>query len=306
MCLVHLQEKVMTFSTMLAGKVKNASDLHYPLLASPKLDGVRCHIIDGTAISRNLLKFRNPGVQKKFGKVKLNGLDGELMVGDPTHPEAFRQTGLLNSLGGDCSKVKLFVFDDFSQPNASFIARLERAHRRIESYKLDFAPVEHRMLNDGDQLLEYEADCLSRGYEGVMVRSLEGRYKYGRSTTREGWLLKLKRFEDSEAVIDDAEELMHNANEKTLMRKGKLVRNSKKEGKIGMDTLGAVNCRDIHDGRPVDVGSGFTAAERAALWRLHKEGKLIGKVIKYKHFPSGGKDKPRFPIFLGFRDEIDL
>jgi len=33
---------------------------------------------------------------------------------------------------------------------------------------------------------------------------------------------------------------------------------------------------------------------------------LMGKVVKYKSQPTGVKDKPRFPVFLGFRDKVDM
>ena len=34
---------------------------------------------------------------------------------------------------------------------------------------------------------------------------------------------------------------------------------------------------------------------------------LIGKAyVKYRSFPHGEKDKPRFPRALGFRDSIDM
>ena len=52
------------------------------------------------------------------------------------------------------------------------------------------------------------------------------------------------------------------------------------------------------------VGSGFTDAQRLDFWRNAES--LIGKVIKYKSFTVGVKDKPRFPIFLGFRHKDDL
>ena len=295
----------MTFKTMLAGKADPAK-FRFPMLVSPKLDGVRCHIIDGVAVSRNLLPFKNPAIQSRYGLKKFNGLDGEFMVGDPTHPEAFRQTGLLNSHGGDVSEVKLFVFDDFTRPDFYFHSRLTRAHDRINGEISRFAPVEHVTLHNEGELSAYEEWCLDKGYEGAMIRDPDGLYKYGRSTTNEGWLLKLKRFEDSEAVIEGVKELMHNANEKTLVRNGKAVRNTKKEGKVGRGILGSVICRDIHNGREVDVGSGFTDAERYALWAQHWNGGLVGQVIKYQYFPTGSKDKPRFPTFKGFRDRGDI
>lgn len=298
----------MTFKTMLAGKV-DAAKLKFPLLASPKLDGVRVHIIDGVAVSRNLLPFRNPAIQERFGRKEYNGLDGEFMVGDPTHPEAFRQTGLLNALSGNVDDVKLFAFDDFTQPELIFAHRLGgvaiRAKQSAKSRR-DIVAVPHDLIPSHDDLERYEATCLEHGYEGVMVRDPRGPYKYGRSTTNEGWLLKLKRFEDDEAVIIDAEERMHNANEKTLVRNGKAVRNTRQEGKVATGVLGAVRVRNIRTGVIFNVGSGFDDAERHALWQEHLNGTLAGKTIKYQYFPSGSKDKPRFPTFKGFRDRSDI
>ena len=51
------------------------------------------------------------------------------------------------------------------------------------------------------------------GFEGAMVRSLDGRYKNGRSTLREGLLLKVKPWKDSEAEILEVYEMMRNENE---------------------------------------------------------------------------------------------
>lgn len=298
----------MTFKTMLAGKVKNVEDLRFPVLVSPKLDGVRCHIIDGVAVSRNQLPFRNPAIQARYGRHEFNGLDGEFMVGDPTHPEAFRQTGLLNSHGGDCSEVKLFVFDDFSA-DTHFEWRLKSANRRVSSLK-GFGHVVHHLVRTPDRLLELEAEFLEQGYEGAMIRDPSGPYKYGRSTTNEGYLLKLKRFEDSEAEIIGVEERMHNANEKTLVRNGKAARNTRKEGKIPTGVLGAFQVRDINTGVEFWVGSGFTDTEREQLWAAHMDdpeyNPLNGLVIKYQYFPTGSKDKPRFPTFKGFRDQGDI
>ena len=289
------------FKSMLAGKVKNIEELRYPVLASPKLDGIRFHIIGGVVVSRNLLPFKNLALQKKFGKKKYNGLDGEIMCGAPTDAAAFRKSAVVNSINGDIGVVTLHVFDDFTNPGWEFRDRLIDAHQRIMDVP-GFTPVDHYYANNSEELSALEESFLELGYEGLMVRDAYGPYKHGRSTTREGWLLKLKRFEDSEAVIDDVEELMHNANEKTLTRGGKAVRNTKKEGKVGLNRLGAYHVRDIHTGVAFRVGSGFTDAERMDLW--DGANLNIGKVIKYRYFPTGSKSKPRFPVFLGFREDI--
>ncbi len=295
------------FKTMLAGKVEDPSTIRYPVLASPKLDGIRFHVIDGVVVSRNLLPFRNAKLQKKFGKKKYSGLDGEIMCGDPTDPKAFRRAAVANSLDGDIKEVVFHVFDDFSNPTLRFDTRLRSARQVVgESPHSGLRMVPHVEIKTADDLLQFESECLAAGYEGVMIRDPKGPYKYGRSTAREGYLLKLKQFHDSEAVILDAEEKMHNANEKTLLRAGKAVRNTRKEGKVPMGVLGSVTVRDLHTGVEFSVGSGFVDSERQALWADHQSGRLAGRIIRYQYFPTGSKDKPRFPTFQGFRDEGDI
>ncbi len=44
--------------------------------------------------------------------------------------------------------------------------------------------------------------------------------------------------------------------------------------------------------------------DRKEVWE-NKE-KYIGKILKYKSQKSGEKDKPRFPTFIGFRNEKDM
>ena len=44
---------------MLSHTITDTSDVKYPVLVSQKLDGIRCLIIDGVAVSRNLKPIRN-------------------------------------------------------------------------------------------------------------------------------------------------------------------------------------------------------------------------------------------------------
>lgn len=291
-----------TFKSMLAAKADPAL-LKFPLIASPKLDGVRCHIIDGVAVSRSLLPFKNPEIQRMFGKPEYNGLDGELMVGDPLDEEAFRKTGVLNAKDQDCSEVRLYVFDDFSDPTAAFHSRFETCNHFCYSQEFLIA-VEHQLIRDQAALDAYEERMLTAGFEGVMTRDPNGPYKFGRSTTKEGWLLKLKRFEDSEAEIIGYEELLSNQNDKTLVKNNKAKRSTHADGMVPQNALGAVHVRDLVSKVEFHLGSGFKMAERTELWKNPQA--LIGRIIKYQHFNYGVKDKPRIPTFKGFRDPSDL
>ena len=60
----------------------------------------------------------------------------------------------------------------------------------------------------------------------------------------------------------------------------------------------------MHTGVEFSIGSGFTEEQRREIW--NKKVELIGSIVKYKYFEVGVKDKPRFPIFLAFRDKKDM
>src|SRR5690606_29022945 len=124
----------------------------------------------------------------------------------------------------------------------------------------------------------------------------------GRATLREGWLWKLKRFEDSEAVILDFEERMHNANVAKTNALGYKERSSHKENLVPMGTLGALKVRDVKTGVEFDIGTGFSDLERQRMWDIRD--RWLGRVVKYKFLPVGVKDKPRHPVYLGPRTDI--
>lgn len=277
--------------------------LKWPKLASPKLDGVRCIIVDGKALSRSMKPIPNKYVQMLFGLQELNGLDGELIVGDPLSPTVFSATTSAVMSHDGIPSVWFHVFDDATE-TGGFQRRLHTAHRRAKKRSSSCIAVHHAELTTPDGLLDYEDQCLSSGYEGVMLRDPAGPYKYGRSTVKEEWLLKLKRFTDAEAEIIGFIELSRNNNEAKLNELGALSRGHRKEGMIGAGVLGAFTVRDIVTGVEFDIGTGFTARDRAVMWKEQKS--LVGRLVKYKSQPTGVKDKPRFPVFLGFRHPSDM
>lgn len=289
---------------MLASAATSDS-LRFPMLVSPKLDGVRCLIINGKAMSRSLKPIPNAYVQRLFGQKVLNGLDGELIVGPPNHKDAYRTTssGVMTRLGEP--NVTFWVFDDFTV-KGPFGSRLAKARKRVLSVGSGrpIEIVEHYIVRDADKLFEMEKDYLEDGYEGLMLRAIDGPYKEGRSTESEGWLLKLKRFVDGEAVIVGVQQFMHNANEAKRNKLGQLERSSHKANKVALPMVGALHVKDVKTGAAFDIGSGFTEAERKQLWRERKV--IGGQVVKYKFQPTGVKDKPRFPVFMGMRDLRDM
>ena len=291
-----------TFKPMLADTVTDLSKLKFPLLVSPKLDGVRAIVIDGVLMSRSLKPIPNRYVQKLFSRLP-DGTDGELILGSPTEDPYRGTVSAVMSEDGE-PDVYFYVFDNYKFAGGfqdRFYA-LKQIARNIDYYHT--VVVRHNLASCPEELNTQEESFVSQGYEGAMVRSIDGPYKYGRATEKQGYLLKIKRFIDSEAEVLSVYELEHNDNEAVKNALGRTERSSKKEGMVGAGTLGGFNVRDIKSGVEFSIGSGFTADERSDYWNRRK--KLAGLVVKYKYFPTGSKDKPRFPIFLGLRDKSDL
>lgn len=290
------------FQPMLAGKADPAL-LRFPCLASPKLDGIRCVIRNGVALSRKGIPIPNQHVQKLFGRPELEGLDGELIVGSPTSPTCYRDTnsGVMTIQGEP--DVYFYVFDKVTDPDTPFNIRLASTLYLMDSEER-ILHLGHTVVTSHSELDAYEAHHLDLGYEGVMLRDPGAAYKFGRSTAREGGLLKVKRFEDSEATITGFIEQMRNENEALTDAFGHTKRSSHRENKVGKGTLGAISVEDVHSGEEFEIGTGFTDELRQSIWDT--QGILMGQVVKYRHFPIGVKTKPRFPVFAGFRNPIDF
>lgn len=295
------------FKPMLAGTLlaEDLPHLVFPLYGSPKFDGIRAMVLDGVLVSRNLKPIPNKHLQKLFGKPAYNGLDGELICGTPTAAACFRTTAsAVMSYDGE-PDVQLYVFDRFSNHHESFRQRMQKLSgaARLPGVRI----VVQKDLNTAEDLTQYATQCVAAGYEGIMVRNGTSPYKFGRGTFSAKDLLKYKQFADAEAVVLGAVERMHNGNEATTDALGRTKRTSHKANKTGLDTLGALRVRGLNGPyKDVEfaVGTGWTDEERQALWNAHElAAGVVGQVLKYKYFPSGSKDAPRFPVFLVWRPE---
>ena len=274
-------------------------------LLSPKIDGIRALVVNGQLVSRTMKPLRNTHTQSLFGRPELEGLDGELVVGNPWDKNLMQQTssGVMSISGKP--NVAYYVFDKWNAPKR-FAERLQDAH---SSFVSDFGegvwPVPHIRVDSYDEMIEREASCLTSGYEGVMLRSLDGPYKQNRSTLKEAYLVKVKRFHDAEAIVLGWEPLMRNYNEQERDERGYSKRSHVSANKEADDLVGSLVVKCLETGQEFSVGSGFTEAQREEMYRQRHT--LAGRLVKYKSFKvTGVKDKPRHPIFLGFRDKDDM
>lgn len=300
-----------TVKPMLAGKVTRTqlADLNYPLYVQPKLDGIRCIIRDGVALSRKLKPIPNEYLQFLVENKAdyLGGFDGELIVGDPTDEMAYRKTmsGAMAKKGSP--DFTYHVYDAWNIPERGFQLRFaevsawleDRSFTQIVPTKLVESPVE---------VIAMFESYVAVGYEGIILRAKDGLYKYGRSTVKEQYLLKYKEFDDAEAVVVGFEERMHNANKQEKDERGYAKRSTARVGLVPTGTLGALVCvlpesaPDL-DANTFKIGTGFDDETRQEIW--DNQSAYLGKLVKFKHFPSGAYSLPRFPVFIGWREEMD-
>jgi DNA ligase-1 len=288
---------------MLSATAEDLNDLQFPYLASPKLDGIRATVQNGVLYTRSLKLVPNRYTQELFAQPEYEGLDGELIVGEPNSPDTYRNTssGVMSHDGEP--DVRFYVFDIIRQ-DLHYKQRLDLVKELVTDCPLFSWP--HVTVRSVEGLVRYEEHVLKQGYEGVMLRSPTGLYKHGRSTLRENGLIKLKKFLDNEAVIIGYEELLINDNPPTINELGKQERSSHKANMRPGNTLGNLLVKGLPGSShyadvEFSIGSGFTEELRKQLWSTGED--LIGKIVTYKHFPIGVKDKPRHPVFLRFKTE---
>lgn len=276
---------------MLAAKYDPAAQ-RFPCLASPKLDGVRALTFEGHFYSRTLKLLPNSYAQSLASSLP-SYLDGELIVGSPTAKDCLQRTvsGVMSQ--GGTPDITYHVFDTQSK---------EPFDKRFASLPESVLRVPQTIITADEELQIYYADALSLGFEGVILRDPLSPYKNGRSTLKQGYLIKMKPLADCEGRIIGFTELMRNENPKEISELGLTKRAHLQENLTPSGTLGALEVRCIngpYQGTTVEVGTGFTAAQRQEIWDSRVS--LLGSIITFSYFPYGIKDRPRHPVFRWFR-----
>ena len=235
---------------------------------SEKLDGVRAYWDGETLTSRKGNRFIAPAwFTEGFPRVPL---DGELWMGRGTFERLSGAVRRQNPDDAQWGGIRFMVFDLPSSP-ATFDERLKRLRKMFEAIESPhIALVEQFRVADHDALMGTLSQVVAGGGEGLMLHKGSSLYTAGRT----GDLLKLKSYEDAEAVV-----VGH------LPGKGKFT---------GM--LGALLV-EMPDGRRFRLGTGFSAEER-------REPPPLGAIVTYKYFGKTRNDLPRFASFLRVRNEM--
>jgi DNA ligase-1 len=255
----------------------------YPCDVQPKLDGCRCLAYwDGDSIvlgSRSGKPWNLPHIVEQLRKVLPEdaSIDGELFV-----PEiSFQQiTKLIKSkFAMERESVQYHVYDlpISGEEGLTWLDR-KMALRALFSVNAlsSIVPVRTITAESEDDIIRLQSEFVRDGYEGAMVRLLDGIYEWG---YRSKSLLKVKTFDDHEYRIVGFD-----------------------NGRGKNETTVTWTC-ELPDGRRFNVAPIGKREHREQM--LASAESYVGMLLKVKHFGYTDAGFPRFPGGIGVRPEED-
>jgi len=284
-----------------------------PMLASTKLDGIRCIFKDGEMISRSLKQIVNKQLQERFEHLKKyskeNGviLDGEIYSHKMTFQEIthFVMTQDLDKKGEVLPEhLKFYCFDCVYDEDyvKEFSERYEDILKISEEGHDYFMLVEQFGVDSPKEVDELFDDVIRSGYEGIMLKDPESPYKLGRATLKQGMGYKVKPFITFDAKVIGVVQatVVREGAERKTNELGRSVTSKKKADRVLIEKASAfwVN---YDNGHKLKIPLAMTDSEKEEIWENRE--KQIGRWIEYKAMLVGAKDVPRIPIFIRFRDD---
>jgi DNA ligase-1 len=312
--------EIPVFSCQLATNSEGRPEMKGKKRLEPKLDGVRVLMyVTKTTVGRKKTYSatsysRNGKVFDNFGHIELQIMDnmerliqagnkyqsylndGFILDGEVignTFQELMRQARRKENAQADDSVFNIFdiiPLDDFLRGhwNAQLhkrVALLEHMRPVIDTMpNVELLPhimVDLDYAEGHDQLNRYAKDQVNAGFEGIMIKDINAPYECKRNT----FWMKWKPTITVDLEVIDVEE-------GTGRNKGR---------------VGALVCSGQDDGKQitVNVGSGFSDADRDQLWLdrdmvIGKTCEILCDVITQN---QDGTYSLRFPRFVRFRDD---
>ena len=288
--------------------------IKFPVITQTKVDGTRLLHITGKATGRSLKQYKNKYTSNLFSDEKYAWLDGEAYAGIDMYAQDLcrKTTSALNRIEGE-PYVSWMVFD-YLHPfvaNDTYLVRLIFLEDHIRLLKLNkeiderVSVVPWKIVTNFEELLQFEQEQLALGAEGIILRDPNGMYKSGRSTVKEGGLLRIKRFTSEEAICIGIKEGNTNNNEAKTNELGKTERSSHKENMIPNGEVGTIVAKSLEKCLTFDCSPGNMTQAECKYYFEHQD-ELIGKVFTFKHFEKGFHNTYRFPTFVSKRLEEDM
>ncbi len=276
------------FLPMLAHSIDKAKNVKFPADSQPKFDGVRCisFLEDGvvTLMSRSGKPYSVPHIEEALKPLLQEGdvFDGELYRLGVSCQTC---SSWVKRIQPDTLNLNYHVYDMPSVAGVDSLVWTERYAaytNRLLNSRLDHSgpvkAVEAYRQNSLEDIQVFQRYCVEQGYEGAMLRALDGKYEWGYRSKN---LLKVKTFCDSEFLITGA-----------------------REGEGKMSGAVVFRCRNDLTEVEFDVSMAATMEERQRYWRERDQ--YIGRKLTVKYFDRTEDQLPRFPVGVVVREDADL
>lgn len=283
----------------------------YPKLCSRKLDGIRCCMHNGKAVTKSGKPIPNHHIREWLEANVPDGVDGELISGRPDVETCYGTTFTAVMTQAGTPEFSFHVFDLSNEPYLVSQYRKARLNDMFGSSTGRIFVVEQTVVyNESEMQNEYNK-YISEGYEGAILVDPHSLYLFGRSSPKAQQQMKLKPEDDFEARILGVYEGQTNNNEAYTNDVGETQRSTHAENKVGNSMVGGYNVEDVLTGVRFNVGPGkMTHSERIAEWQatLLNPQHRIGDYLKYRSMSYGSMTNgaARHGRWIGWRDKTDM
>lgn len=271
------------FLPMLAHKFLEAKKVVYPVHEQPKLNGIRClaywkdHSI--RLMSRGGKTYDIEHIRKDVASFLPENLvlDGEIYLHGVTLQEVSRLVKKYRP--GETEKLQLWVYDLFEEdktdtPWSERAEQLDHLFSRREIASI--VPVQYAVATCEKEVLDIQKGFVKEGFEGGIVRLLDGEYELG---YRSHSLLKIKTYKDAEFEI---------------------VGYGSGAGKFSDCVIWTCKTKEGKQFNVVPKGT----LEKKRAW-LKEAKKYIGEQLTVRYFDLSEDGIPEQPVGLGIRSEED-
>ena len=295
------------FKPMLAVNTK-VKDIKLPVYGSVKLEGVRAEFTPDGLFTRPMKKFGNPFMQIRFADmVDLCRRNNMYMEGE------FYMHGMkFNDISSICrkhnhedtDKLNLYLFDCYDPgcPEATFHERIKYLRALPSS---NIVKIIHQEYHTDRQGIEDEyCKAIGKGYEGYVLKDIQGTYKHGRSTHKEHKFLRIKQENTYDGKVLEIVERFENLCPSEINELGRLSKRQDKDMKAhtGLAAVAVVKSPDFNHVIRVTLSRGLTDSDRAEIWDNRES--YIGKHLRFVGIPVNGM-LPRAPRFDAWRTDLD-
>ncbi len=281
------------FLPMLAHRYdQRGKDIKFPAFCQRKFDGARC--LARKSNGQTILWSRGGKVYEVPTEIiaELNSIlddgdcvDGEIyrhewkILEEETNETVFEKTiSALKARNEDTPYLQYHIYDcptldvPFEKRFTNLVSKISA--RAKEPSRLEIVQTE--IISSEEEMLSKFDEFISQGYEGLMVRNIDGKYQY---KNRSADLQKVKAFDDEEFEIIGGKE-------------------------AGGNDVGTVvfRCR-TPEGKEFDVRPKGSRKKRAEWW--NNLDKYIGQILTVQFQKKSSEGIPRFPSGKGIRPSWD-